>query len=961
MPPQQDWWKDAPVVSDPGFTGFIPGTPKVKEPKAPVFVPQGATQMFDPNTNTYKPVPQPAQDEKDQLKSAIEGLGVDELLNSLGRARTNLRSGWATGTYGWLAEMKPGGGTARDNFLGQLTSIQGGIINEKLAALKELSKTGASGLGALSEKEGERLASSVAALTPNMSADEYEQSFRQIARHALTLRAIRDGKDPRNAPVAREIEQQAIELTRLQEPQQQKDQAPAVGPAAPGGPGGPGGTPRADYSDLTGGPNQGLATGGYRLDYDESVASGLRSLIRSKRPYAEATAYAESKGFLPPSLAEYNAAVEFQRDHPKARPNVEATRKVPVTGWQRFASSPAGSFGAGMATGATAGFDDEISGALSFLGGGSYTQGRDSYNARKQILAETNPKASLAGNIVGGVSSLGVAGSALKGTSLARAATDKLGRAGASVTGNAGYGALYGFGENNENRLAGAAVGAVGGAAGGALGEYVVGPVAGRVVDRLRGQGGRGMAPDVARAAEAEGVDLIRPMVDPKSISKYGALESNVYSQPIIRGAAARVRGQIEDRALALGEGGAALETGAAGGVMQDAGRRFIQRTKGVADTLYSRARKLGGDARFVPEKAIGQVDSEIAALSANAETNAGEISFLEGLKRDLAAPGGKTIEELRQLRTSLRGRINEQSLGATQAEARAIRAMDATQDDVAANVPAAASAYRRADSYYRERQTHIDDVISRITGGKVGQTDFQVSGEQAFARLKSMASPGGDGRRLAALMRDLDKNERQDIAATIAQGLGREAEDAPFSAKRFLTQTGKLSPSARRTIFGPDGAQSINNLRLLARKLDEAGADINRSRSATVIERQGWRNVARAVIGGLAGMSGTYAGGVGGGVAGLGVAATAMGASAGRRVLSARALVNPRVSLWLARAADISSEAQAREATRKLGVIIGREQAVAGELKPIYDFLQQRLTGQLAAEPKPEGGDNEQ
>jgi hypothetical protein len=52
-------WESDPIApaNDPAFTGFIPGTPKPKEPKAPVFVPQGATQMFDPNTNTYVPVP----------------------------------------------------------------------------------------------------------------------------------------------------------------------------------------------------------------------------------------------------------------------------------------------------------------------------------------------------------------------------------------------------------------------------------------------------------------------------------------------------------------------------------------------------------------------------------------------------------------------------------------------------------------------------------------------------------------------------------------------------------------------------------------------------------------------------------------------------------------------------------------------------------------------------------------
>jgi hypothetical protein len=83
-------------------------------------------------------------------------------------------------------------------------------------ALKDASKTGASGLGALSEKEGERLASSVAALSPNMSPDEYEKS--RSAKSRSTPRpcaAIRDGKDPSDPAVAKQIDQEATRISAL--------------------------------------------------------------------------------------------------------------------------------------------------------------------------------------------------------------------------------------------------------------------------------------------------------------------------------------------------------------------------------------------------------------------------------------------------------------------------------------------------------------------------------------------------------------------------------------------------------------------------------------------------------------------------------------------------------------------------------------------------------------------------
>ncbi len=312
----------------------------------------------------------------------------------------------------------------------------------------------------------------------------------------------------------------------------------------------------------------------------------------------------------------------------------------------------------------------------------------------------------------------------------------------------------------------------------------------------------------------------------------------------------------------------------------------------------------------------------------------------------------------MRSIRTSIRGSINEAGLTATQAEARVGRILNAAHTDLATSLPeGAATAFQRADTFYRERMVHVDDVLKKFLGPR----DAQVSGEQAFARLKSIASPGGDGRRLAALMRDMEPSERQDVAATIAQSLGRRSADEPFSTALFLTQTRKLSPSARKTIFGPDGAQSIDNLRLLSRKLEEAGKDINHSRSATVLERQGWRNAARTFIAAIAGVGGQAASGsIAGGVAGVGVAATAMGASAARRVLSARAMVNPKVSLWLAQAADISTPAAAQTHIRRLGAIAAREPAIAGEITQLQQSLSRAMSAPAVASDNPAQNDQQ-
>jgi hypothetical protein len=963
MATQPNWWESAPVVSpanDPSFTGFIPGVSKPKEPKAPVFVPKDATQIYDPNTGTYAPVPK-AAGEEDPLKSAINDLGTGELLDSIARARDNLKSGWATGVWGALAEAKPGGGTPRDNFLGNLTGIKGSLIQDKLLALKQASKTGASGMGALSEKEGELLASSVAALTPDMSQEEYIKSFKTIAQHAKTLEAIRDGKDPRDPAVQREI-QSGVDA--MFDP---KDTTLPGGATAPEGGGGTATPAAAETSSGSDSAGAGASIGVSELTNDqknayagfwktnpnptpEQLKTFLGSIGITGLTNADEIIAAEKKG------AGYSTTKIDGDYQSKVRQRVKQEKELGGPGPVQSLVMQGGTLnlsdeGAGVGESLANILTSPITGDFDPIG--AYRIGRD---AERMRIDDARRQLGYGGTALELASGLGSAGPGALEMIAPKAAAQAAGKGGTVGGALAGFGA----GEGAQDSATGAA--------GGALGGYVLGRFAPTVISKgarllpKRFRAPQGMAPDVANAAQAEGVDLMRPMVDPHSVSDYGALESNVYSQPIIRGASARIRGQIEDRVSDLAPGGVALEPGAAGDRVQDASRRFISRSKGVANTLYNRARAIAGpDATVTPRAALGQLRQELMSLKETPNVNQGELSFINELGDDLTN-GPLTISAIRNLRTSIRGRINQSGLTATQADARANRVLDALQQDVASSLPpGAATAYRRADAFYRERMTHVDDVISRFLGPK----DRPLSGEQSFARLKSMASPGGDGRRLGAIMRSLDGPERQDVAATIAQSLGRRSPDEPFSTALFVSQTSKLSPSARRTIFGPDGAQSIDNLRLLSRKLEEAEKDINRSRSATVLERQGLRMAARSFIATLAGMGSTAAmtGSAGVGIAGGAAAGGAMMASAARRVLSARAMVNPRVSRWLAEAADVATERQAKEATRKLGVIIAREPALANELQPVYQALQQRLSGTampLAANPQTNGEDND-
>lgn len=945
----QNWWKDDPVApaNDPSFTGYIPGTPKPTKPADP---PSGYEWTNGPGS-TLRPISGgPADkggDGNDLMSDAIKGLGVDELLDNVKKARAAVKGGYATGITGSVLGRIPG--TSAADFRGYIDAIQGGIILEKMQALKDASKTGASGLGALSEKEGERLAASVASIKPNMSDDALQDSLNAIEKHANFLRAVQDGKDPRDPAVMKAYGLTPSDTNASQDRKEQTGLATPAAAATPsGGDGGNNEAAKIGVSELTA--DQKKAYAGFWDQNPNPTPEKLKGFLSSIGINNVTNAEdiikgAKSGGGYSTTHLETDYKTKVAQ---QAKQDEELHGKSPVTdlavqGATLGLSDEAAGVGNALANAVTSPFTSETFDPVT-----SYRLGRDAERLRIDNARQQLGYGGTAIELTTGLASGGPAALEFIAPREAAVAAGKAGAVGGALSG-------FGSGEGAQDSTVNAAGGAV---IGGALGRY--GPAligkAGKLLPK-RFRPPQGMAADVAEAAQAEGVDLIRPMVDPSAVSDFGALESNVYSQPIIRGAQGRIAGQIEDRVGALAPGGEALEPGAAGEKLQLAGNRYITRSRGIKNRLYDRAEALGGSTPVNGKEAVAQIDAELADLSSAPETNAGQIKFLEGLKSDFGRP--QTVGSIRNIRTSLRGEISRQNLTLTQAEARALRVMDAAKRDIQRDAPsAAANAYARADAFNTERQIMVDDIKKSI----LGKRDEPLDPQQAFAKIKSLASPGGNGRRLSAIMRHLEPDERQDIAATVAQSLGRRSPDESFSTALFVSQARKLSPSARRTIFGPDGAQSIDNLRLLARKLEEAGKDINRSRSATVLERQGLRMAARSFIATLAGMGGTAAmtGSAGIGIAGGAVAGGAMMASAGRRVLSARAMVNPRVSRWLAEAADVSTERQAKEATRKLGVIIGREPALARELQPIYDSLQQRLTMPLAANSQPEGNDDD-
>ena len=194
----------------------------------------------------------------------------------------------------------------------------------------------------------------------------------------------------------------------------------------------------------------------------------VATLLQRGATKDEIVAYMRSQGVQPSSglddalkarASGYNGAYSVTPEKGDKEANVRGA----------LGASKAGAFFSGAFNGMTAGMSDEIAGGIDYLNGGDYTQGRDSYNAKKKLLAEAQWEADLLGNVMGG--SLGILAPEFALGKLGLGATSAATFAPRALALDAAYGGAYGAGENNQNRLSGGMFGAVSGAAGGALGR----------------------------------------------------------------------------------------------------------------------------------------------------------------------------------------------------------------------------------------------------------------------------------------------------------------------------------------------------------------------------------------------------------------------------------------------------------------------------------------------------------
>lgn len=455
----------------------------------------------------------------------------------------------------------------------------------------------------------------------------------------------------------------------------------------------------------------------------------------------------------------------------------------------------------------------------------------------------------------------------------------------------------YGYGEGNGS-VTNALAGAVGGAAlGGAL--YGVGRGVGALASRRQGPSPTAEQLALVQAGERQGVPMRQPDVRPELRNQMANAETTQTAGPIIRDARAADVERIEQRVAEVGGSGAVADSFTLGQSVQGAGTRYIARTRQQASRLYDRARTEANGATVQPTEAVAAIDNNIAELRAAGEnSNAGQIAYLEGLKADLSRP--LTIEAVQNLRTNMRGQLSEKGLTGTDAERRVGQVIDAANADLVRELPQGASqALRSADAFYRERQTFINDTLKQFMGSRGAPLQAEAAAQRLMAMTKGER---GNETRFANMWKELEPDEQADIAATVAESLGRK-RNGEFSA---ATLVGSLDPRkginerTARLIFGEEGAAALRDLRAIAKAKSDTQASLNNSRTGTAVN---------AASGGLKNMMlgafGLSQGGIGGAVA-LPIAGRMIASLGEKR--AARMLLNPDFTKWLRNAPNSSN-----------------------------------------------------
>jgi hypothetical protein len=174
---------------------------------------------------------------------------------------------------------------------------------------------------------------------------------------------------------------------------------------------------------------------------------------------------------------------------------------------------------------------------------------------------------------------------------------------------------------------------------------------------------------------------------------------------------------------------------------------------------------------------------------------------------------------------------------------------------------------------------------------------------------------------------------ERANVGATVLDSLGSTTAEIAKNIE-------KIPARARVILFGQDGAKSLQNIQQLATEHARVMRSLGGSPTALAGDARSW--IMRLVFSGGSAVADLAAGGGGlGSVAtGLATGGALTGAKMGHDLLSARALMSPKITGWLRSAPRSADPAAINAWYDRLKAIAVREPALAPEVQRIQDAI---------------------
>lgn len=433
-------------------------------------------------------------------------------------------------------------------------------------------------------------------------------------------------------------------------------------------------------------------------------------------------------------------------------------------------------------------------------------------------------------------------------------------------------------------------------------------------------------------AAERQNVRLMPADVGGPTIQRLtaGTQQSVTGTAPITEAAtqtAEDIAAAASRAADTTGTVGTSFETGSR---LKDAALLFATQTSQRGGRLYDRVRDMAQDVVFRPINAVKEIDRKIDQLRLKNDPSDPLLRYLEDKRTQLSQPFG--YEGLKGVLSDLKKDHRQRedlllrSSDAKRELGDVVRSLetDMTQTLVDAGKPNAASAFKTANQYWRQRVETIDDALEPILGNKS-------SGEQVIASINTMSRGGkGGAARLGRVLNSLPEADRGDVRATIIDGIGMV--DGKFSPAAFVKNWEKITPEAKQSLFGKDKSllRSLDDIAILSSETKQAQRFLNASQTAGALQVNNIFNQ----LGGALTVGGAATGT--GALTGAGIATILTPLVVGR--LSAKALTSQRLVRYLA---DAPKKVKTADQFRAgLLDIASKTPAISAELEAIANEM---------------------